>query len=464
MRLSIRTRLTLLISLTFLFIVVFLIVAGALALYNGLQEEMDRALSEDQLRMTELFKNEFKDLPQATGENKKLLSKELTEELDETYRYTRQFCIFSLNTADLGLYVGGLWGEQLAMPAEWLETSDGFFKGELNDIHYRMLARSYDWGRLIVGIENQTFWEVADEFKEIVFIGIPLMLVIIFMSGRFLAGLVMRPVVNVAQAAQELTLTSLEKRLPHYDGTDEFRVLTDALNAMIERIERGVDAMRQFTQDAAHELRTPLTLLRGELELLYQEEKLASPSRQVVEKMLSRAISLSKIVDDLLLLARSDSRELLISRKEFRLDQVFNDTIEDARTLVQDRPIEIKCEPLTPLTFSGDEQLIRRLLLNLADNAAKFTRAGFIEFVLREHEKTVEIIIRDTGVGIPEEEAPYIFDRFYRVEKSRSSAGSGLGLSICRWIVKAHGGRIALSSLPGRGATVTVILPKNNNS
>jgi heavy metal sensor kinase len=463
MKISIRARLTLLFALVFLCIFIFMLVAGGVALYVGLNEETDRTLTSEEQRMLELFESEFHGLVLEKGVKREALRDALIEEVNEQYRYKRQFVIFSLKS-DTGkrIYAGGKTGDVLLLlPEGFFALDDGFTSRRFHGILYRICITQKEWGTLVLGVENQTFFEIVDEFREIVLIGVPFVMLLVFVGGRFLAKRAMRPVVAAAESADDLAVTNLGRRLSEYDKKDEFGVLVKTLNAMVARLEEGVRQIRQFTQDAAHELRTPLTILRGELELLYERDDLSDDVHAVLDKMLDRSILLNKIVDDLLLLAQSDSGQVTLERKTFRLNRVVQDVVDDVRILAEDRGLEVNLNECQPVDFSGDELLVRRLLMNLADNALKYTERGRIDFSLKSRAETVEIRIGDTGMGISEEHLPHIFDRFYRAETSRTrlSRGSGLGLSICKWIVEAHKGEIKVDSTVAKGTTVTVSLP-----
>jgi len=464
MKCSIRTRLTLLITLVFLCIFFFILIAGAVALYLGLNEKIDGELKNEKQRVTTLFETEFKDLLIEKGESRQSLRDEFIEELNEIYQYQNQFVMFSLeSTTGRRVYAGGeLKNAQLLIPRGFLSKKSGAYNQRFDGKRYRVLITRQDWGTLILGAENQTFFEVADEFKAIFMVGIPAILIWVFIGGRFLARRAMRPVVAAAETADKITLTNLGQRLSEYDKNDEFGILVQTLNNMIARLEQGIKRIQQFTQDAAHELRTPLTILRGEVELLFQQDEISNDIRSVLQRTLDRTISLNKIVEDLMLLAQSDSGRYPLNKIIFRLDQVMKETVEDVKILSENHPIEVTLRQCDPVEFFGDEQLIRRLLLNLSDNALKYTHKGRIDFSLKSQNDGVEIKISDTGIGIPEQDRPYIFDRFYRIDKARtgSKGGSGLGLAISKWIVAAHDGEINITSELSEGTIVTIALPR----
>ena len=463
MSLSIRTRLTLLIALVFLCVLAFILASGAFALYLGLNEEIDKALSAEHKRMTTLFESEYQDLLTARGALLDSLSGEFSEDLHDLHGDRQQFAVFSLHTiSGRRIYSdGGIRNIQFLLPKGFLSKQEGFYDQVFLEKRYRTLIGLAQWGTVVVGMENQTFLEVVDEMKQVLAIGLPLMLLVVLLGGRFLAGLAMRPVLSAARTTEKITLNRLDQRLPAYSGKDEFGKLVETLNNMISKIDEGVKRIQQFTQDVAHELRTPLTIQRGELELLYQQEHLPEDVRATVQKALDRAIGMSKITENLMLLAQSDAGRYPVERKLFCLDGAVREIVEDVQILAEGKPVKVALAKCDPVEFYGDEHLIRRLLINLADNALKHTAQGKIEFALNIHEEFVEITIDDTGIGIPKEDVPRIFDRFYRVEKARGGKeGSiGLGLAICKWIVGAHGGTIRIESEVGKGTSVHVSLP-----
>ena len=463
MKLSIRTRLGLLIALVFFGVLGFILGSSMIALYWELNREIDKELQLENGWMIQLFETEFLGLLTPGGQQDEALAAEFYEELHEIYGYKQEFVIFALKTGT-GRRVfsdGGLKNAQLLLPKGFWEQPEGFSNQLLAGRRYRVLISSHSWGFLVVGKENRTFFEVLDELLDILTPGIPLILILVLAGGWFLSRLAMRPVAEVAAAADKITMSQLEQRLPAYRGEDEFGQLVLTLNRMIGRIEAGVQKVRQFTQDAAHELRTPLTILRGELELLYQSPGITEEQLGALQKALDRTIMMSKIIDNLLLLAQSDSGQYPIQKTVFRLDEVLRQTVEDAEILAHNHSLEVRLERCDEVLFKGDEGLIRRLLLNLSENALKFTHSGMIQFTLAAHQELIELTVRDSGIGIPAEDLKHIFDRFYRVNKARTRAegGSGLGLAICRWIVAAHGGSLHIDSEVGRGTMVRVELP-----
>ena len=209
-------------------------------------------------------------------------------------------------------------------------------------------------------------------------------------------------------------------------------------------------------------MRSPLTVQRGELEQLYQREDLPGDARDAVRRTLDRAIAMNGTVDDLMLLARSDGGDYPIRTSPVALHQLVEEAGEDAVILAGDRPIAVTVST-KPVTVMGDGALLRRLLNNLIDNALAHTGAGTLRLELTTGIGGIRLRIADTGSGIPSDDLPHLFDRFYRAHHSSGTPagrrGTGLGLAICRWIVRAHGGEIGIDSTPGEGTTVTVLFP-----
>jgi len=463
MKYSIRTHLTFLSVTVFLCIFLFLFISAGIALYLSLNHAVDKSLELEEQRIEELLTVEFGQLLTIQADYRKSIDEAFLEELDELYNYKHQFVMVSIETNNgRHVFTGGeRENVQTLLTGGFLSYTDGFYNHEFDGNLYRILIRNKDWGRLILGAENQTFYEVASEFRMILLIGIPLLLFIVITGGNFLARRAMRPVVSAAEKARNMTLSNLEENLSDYDKNDEFGILVDTLNDLITRLGQGVRRIRRFTQDAAHELRTPITILRGELELLYQQQGRIIENDAALQKALDKTILLNRIVDDLMLLAQSDSGNYQLNSTTFQLDQILRDTVEDIEILSEKSQVKIQLNHCDPIQFSGDEALIRRLLLNLSDNALKYTEKGQITLSLSHQPDAVKIQICDTGIGIPESALPHIFDRFHRVSNAGSGIekGSGLGMSISKWIVEAHGGQIQIESKLSKGTKITILFP-----
>lgn len=466
MNLTIRGRLTIWFTLALSAVLLLVVAVIALKLYTQLDSETREALRSEELWLTNLIDSEFLGLATAQGEELDSLAADLNENLEERYGLKPQFALVEVQRHHgRALGRGGMSSIEQLVPRDLLQRRAGFYTLVVADDHFRVRVFRREWGAAAVGVMNETLFEVAEEAGARLIWILPLALLLAITAGWLMSKLALRPVAAAARAAESLSLANLRERLPAYAGKDEFGTLVATLNRMIGRLEEGVKRLQQFSQDAAHELRTPLTVLRGDVELAYQDESTAEETRAWLQRILDRVIALGQIVDNLMLLARSDSGEYPIHKTVFRLDLAVKEVFEDLQILAEGRPLAVQLHSEEAVAFFGDESLIRRLLLNLCDNALKYTPQGEITLHLRKANAHLELMVSDTGSGIPAEELPRIFDRFYRVDKARASdtGGSGLGLAICQWIVAAHGGTIAVTSAPGKGTTVRVTLPGASN-
>jgi signal transduction histidine kinase len=233
---------------------------------------------------------------------------------------------------------------------------------------------------------------------------------------------------------------------------------------MLERLESAFRQMRQFSGDASHELRTPLTILRGETEVTLRWAKNPDEFRDTLRSNLEEIDRMERIIENLLLLSKSDSGEMTLEVKQLSLSDLIQALYLHGRTLGEGKRIAVnlRVEVDEELHILGDELRLRQMFLNLISNGIKYTpEDGTLELAILREGAMARVDVTDTGIGIPQEAQPYIFDRFYRVDKARNrmDGGSGLGLSIVKSIALAHGGQINVTSFPGKGSTFTVLLP-----
>jgi two-component system OmpR family sensor kinase len=276
-----------------------------------------------------------------------------------------------------------------------------------------------------------------------------------------IAGRTLRPVARMTQTAQMITLSQdLTRRIEMPAHQDELGRLAKTFNEMLESIEAASSAQQRFVSDASHELRAPLTAIQGNLELLSRHRSMPEAEREeALAEVTREANRLSRLVADLLALARADAG-VPLKHRLLDLDEVALDAYREARQLSQGQTLTL--DPFEPVQITGDEDRLKQLVLILLDNALKYTPAnGHITLGLQRLETGSKITVRDTGVGIPPEDLPHVFERFYRADpaRGRDPGGTGLGLPIARWIVEQHGGKITLESHPGQGTLATVYLP-----
>lgn len=299
--------------------------------------------------------------------------------------------------------------------------------------------------------------------RLILYSSIPLFVLISWFVGFALARKVLRPITQITRTARQISSTSLNERLVRSKSGDEFDMLAATLNDMIQRLEESFNLTRQFAADAAHELRTPLTIMRGEAEIaLRGNSKDPETYRDVLESTLREYDRMIHIITNLLLLAQADAGTVHLGRERVRLDELLAELSETFKVLAEDAQLSLEVAPFPEVAVNGDRVRLHELFANLLDNAVKYTPpGGRVTLGCVVVQEDVRVAITDTGIGIPLDQQDKVFQRFYRVEGSRSrdTGGSGLGLSIARWIATAHGGRIELQSVPGAGSTFTVILP-----
>jgi len=320
---------------------------------------------------------------------------------------------------------------------------------------------TFEPATLIIARSTNQIDQALDGLVRTFVIAVPLALALAAGGGVFLARRALTPVDRIARTAQEIGESDLSRRI-NVNTKDELGRLATTLNDMIGRLDKAFQRQKQFTSDASHDLRTPLAVIEAESTLALQKERPSSDYRQSLEIIAQEARQMSSLIDQLLALARADAGKQQWSFAEVHLGKLITDLSSDVEVLCQEKRLTFRSGGTPDLVVKGDEARLRQLLMNLLDNAVRYTPApGTVSVSLRREGQMAVIAIGDTGIGIPSEDMPFIFDRFYRVGKSRSHAegGSGLGLAICRRIAEAHGGKIAVESQVGAGSTFSVWLP-----
>ena len=292
-------------------------------------------------------------------------------------------------------------------------------------------------------------------------IAIPLTLAVAAGAGMFLANRALKPVDKIAQTARQIGESDLSRRID-VNTKDELGRLAATLNEMIGRLEKAFRRQKQFTSDASHELRTPLAVIEAESTLALQKERTSSDYRQSLGSISQEAKRMSSLIEQLLTLARVDAGKEQWQFTGVNLGRLITDLITDIEVLCQEKGLGFQSGQTQDLVVKGDEARLRELFMNLLDNAVRYTPAPGTVFVSLGREGQMAVVtVTDTGIGIPAEDIPFIFERFYRVDKSRSrtEGGTGLGLAICKHVAEAHGGKIEVQSQVGTGSTFRVWLP-----
>jgi len=343
---------------------------------------------------------------------------------------------------------------------------------------------------LQVGMSLESLYLARRHFLWTLAALLPVALVLAGTGGWLLARRALRPVDQMTTAARRIEAEHLGERLGGAEVDDELGRLARTLNEMLARLEAAFAQVRRFSADASHELKTPLTVVKGEIEVALRNRRDPAEYERVLRAVLEEVDSMAHLVEDLLLLSRADAGALKLESGPVELDRLVEEVAKEGEVLGQAKKVHVTIKSLEPLVLRGDGPRLKQLLRNLVDNAVKYSPAGGrVALELRRGARQsgnqatrqlgdppnrqiaqlpngpsvewVEVLVQDTGVGIPAESLPRIFERFYRVDpaRARETGGAGLGLCIAKTIAEAHGGAIEVGSTPGVGSTFTVRLP-----
>lgn len=317
---------------------------------------------------------------------------------------------------------------------------------------------------LVVGKPVSEYQNTIKSFTRYYFLSLPLGLVAGGILGWLLAGRALLPLDHVSHAAKAITSSNLGVQIPLRGANDELERLIESFNEMSSRLAASFEQIRQFSTDVSHELRTPLTAIRGQLEVALFTAETTEQYRDAMVNALQDVEQLSNIVRALLMLSQAETGQLALQLSPLRMVEVVEDIAEQFQIPAEEEKIQLTTDLTrgSDCLIRGDRTQIGRLVTNLMSNAVKYTRSGGkVHVRLYPDENDLVFEVRDTGVGIPSEDLPHIFDRFYRVRPAHTkpAQGLGLGLSFVAWIVKAHNGTIAVESEPEKGTTFRVRLP-----
>ena len=302
--------------------------------------------------------------------------------------------------------------------------------------------------------------KVISNFTWDYFALVPLVIVLSGVLGWFLAGRALEPVNSVADAAQRITHSNLDVRIPARQTGDELDRLIEAFNLMMTRLNRSFEQMRQFSTDVSHELRTPLTVVRGQLEVAMFTAQSVEQYREAMADALEGVERLSNIVRALLLLSQAESGQLALQKSDIDFTELVRDLVDQHQIPAEAQGVHLSADLPATCRIHADRTQIERLVSNLLGNAIKYTPpGGQVKVSLAPTFDQVKLIVEDTGVGISPDHLPHIFDRFYRVPSADPEKGLGLGLSFVAWIAKAHGGTVEVESKPQEGTRFSVSLP-----
>ena len=312
------------------------------------------------------------------------------------------------------------------------------------------------------GFENDIFSSLNGLLLTLSF-GFPVFIGLTSIGAYILLGRALRPVDEIVRSAERITLQNLSQRLPVSKTGDEVERLSLALNRMIQRLDEAFQLASRFTADASHELRTPLTIMRGELEALLKEERLSEEQTTQLASVLEEAERLTQIVEGLLLMSRLEMGESHMGKDPVDFANLVSTTAEQMNPLAEDKSVSLVCETDHEVMVEANEARLKQVVVNLLDNAIKYTPEGGKIIVQVTTEASWAVLeICDNGIGISQEALPHVFERFYRSEQilARKARGTGLGLSMVQTIVDAHAGKVTVESRENEGATFRVQLPR----
>jgi heavy metal sensor kinase len=315
---------------------------------------------------------------------------------------------------------------------------------------------------LRLAVSEEPLWDEFWDMVSVLAIGLPVMVLLIGFAGDAVAGQALQPVDAMAQRARKISAEHLNERLTIQNPGDELGHLGLAFNETLARLEKSFEQLRRFTADASHELRTPLTAIRSVGEVALQNTGDATYYRDIIGSMLEEVNRLTRLVESLLTMSRADAGQIQLQRTTVGVLDLAKESAALLEVLAEEKHQTIVVDGAPSLTVRGDRLILRQALINLIDNAVKYSPpGGSIEVRVRAMSKDVLIEVQDSGPGIPEEHADKVFQRFYRIDKARTRAegGTGLGLSIVEWAVSVHGGKVELMRDATPGCTFVIHLP-----
>lgn len=376
--------------------------------------------------------------------------------------------VHRLDGTPIHLFLGGHARGMTPEPLPYAQRSSGFFSTKLSSgMPLRVLQREVVADGLHAVIraafpEDQLKRELVS-LLWVLGLGLPLAVGAAGVAGYWLAGRALSPVARMAEEARAITAERLDARLPVINANDELGRLATTFNDLFSRLERSFEQLRRFTSDASHELRTPLTVIRSVGEVALRERHDEAAYRDIIGAMLEESDRLTQLVQNLLTLARADSGRIALNQEPFDLAELATEVVDHLRVLAEEKGQRIDVAIATPLAVRGDPLVLRQAVVNVLDNAIKYSPTdGTIRVNANQRgDSDAMLEIADCGPGIAAEYRDKVFDRFYRVDaaRSRETGGFGLGLAIARWAVMANGGRLEVDSRPGEGSVFRIVLP-----
>ncbi len=406
------------------------------------------------------------------------LLKESLKEWEHSAQYLRRATLMIRILAfDHSVIISNLkgWEKEIIFPdferdSPFMETGASFqtihFRKNPVRLYYQMI-RYADHPLYVVqvGYSLQDVESTLSRLLFIILLWIPVAVVAAGAAGWFLSRRSLRPIDSMIREATQITAAYLQGRLPRTQTGDELDRLAATLNEMMDRIASSTQAVREFSVDVSHELKTPLAIVRGEIDLALRKSRSVEDLVQTLRIIEEEVNGLIRLVDDLMLLVRSDSHQLRFEKKRVSLKDILKNVAQRFQDRAQGKGLELTLNAPQDFEVEGDELYLKRLVSNLVDNGIKFTQAGgWVKLALSGTETQSVIEVSDNGMGIEAEIQEKVFSRFYRSDRARAHEGSGLGLNIAKAIADAHRGTLTIKSYPHAGTTVTILLPRFKKS
>jgi heavy metal sensor kinase len=429
-------------ALVFLLLVSTVLGAFALSLYAWVREGLETDLRKELGFQAAQFKAWFLE---ELAETRRGVHPDLQEALD---KFAQGDFVAEVVRADGRLFFRS--SRFPADPAGWRWHETGF------------TADSAEAFRLRVGVSQATFFAPLVQLRDYFTVFGPLVLALTGLIGLAYARWALNPVERIRRQAERISRSNVAERVPEETLVGEFRDLARTFNEMLGRLEKGIDDLQNFAADAAHELRTPLATLRAEIDSAVEAKRTPDEYRATLGSLAEEVSRMSRIVNDLFTLAKVDMRQYALQKERVRLRALLEEAREMWEGAAAAGGVTIDLEG-GDAEVAADPVALRRVFMNLVENAVKYNRpGGRVSIRLEDVDGLARVRVADTGPGIPAEHLPKLFHRFYRVDKTRSRerGGAGLGLAICKSFVEAHEGRIGVESGPGRGTTFWVELPR----
>lgn len=317
------------------------------------------------------------------------------------------------------------------------------------------------WIRGITTLDNGV--ATIKSIRTVMIIALTILLLLAIIAGRRITKKAFDPVADIIHSAENISGGSdLSKRLPLYDNKDELYYLTDTLNQMMDRLQTAFDSEKQFSSDVSHELKTPISVILAECEYMLAENRSVEEYKDAIETIQQQSKRTMGLISQLLQLSRTFGTDKILSKENIDLSLLCESVVDSLEKAAAAKGITLKGNIEEDVNINADESLIMRMILNLVSNGIKYGREdGFVKLSLFKDVDRIIIKVSDNGIGIAESDQENIFNRFYKVDKSRKADENsyGLGLAMVKWIAEAHGGTVSLESELGKGSTFTVSMP-----